>query len=88
MLKQKTVNIYGFFAIGTMLVMLVLIWARLVPQSMYTSMFLVALALFLVRVTLRLTLARQQREARARAEAGGAANAGEKGAEEQPEKER
>lgn len=86
MLKQRTVNIYGFFAIGIMIVMLVLIWARLVPQSMYTSMFLVALALFLVRVTLRLTLARQEREARAHAQAGGAANVGEKGAEEPTEK--
>jgi hypothetical protein len=82
MLKQRTVNIYGFFAIGVMIVMLVLIWARLVPQSMYTSMFLVALALFLVRVTLRLTLARQEREAQARAQAQGAATMGEKGAEE------
>jgi hypothetical protein len=63
MLKARTVNIYGFIAIGIMLLMLVLIWAQLVPRSMYISMFLVAVALFLIRVTMRLVLARQARGA-------------------------
>lgn len=64
MLKARTVNIYGFIAIGIMLLMLVLIWAQLVPRSMYMSMFFVAMALFLIRVTMRLVLARQARGAR------------------------
>ena len=62
MLSQKTVNIFGFVAVGLMALMLVLIWARLVPHTMYLPLFLIAAALFLARVTLRLVLSRQERE--------------------------
>lgn len=64
MLNPKTVNTYGFVSIGIMTVMLVIIWAELVPRSMYLSLFLIAAALFLIRITLRLVLARQEREMR------------------------
>ena len=62
MLTQKSVNTFGFVAVGLMALMLLLIWARLVPHTMYLPLFLIAAALFLARVTLRLVLARQQRE--------------------------
>ena len=62
MLTQKSVNTFGFVAVGLMALMLVLIWAKLVPHTMYLPLFLIAAALFLARVTLRLVLARQQRE--------------------------
>jgi Flp pilus assembly protein TadB len=61
MLSQKSVNTFGFVAVGLMALMLVLIWARLVPHTMYLPLFLIAAALFLARVTLRLVLARQER---------------------------
>ncbi len=61
MISYKTVNIYGFVSIGIMLLMLLLIWAKRVPQEYYLTLFLVALALFLIRIALRLILARQQR---------------------------
>ena len=61
MINSKTVNIYGFVSIGLMTLMLVLIWAGLVPRTMYMPLFLVAAALFMVRITLRLVLARQER---------------------------
>ncbi len=64
MLNQKSVNTFGFVAVGLMAIMLVLIWAQLVPRSMYMPLFLIAAALFLARITLRLVLARQERIAK------------------------
>jgi hypothetical protein len=69
MLNQKSVNTFGFIAVGLMAVMLVLIWAQLVPRSMYMPLFLIAAALFLARITLRLVLARQERIAKKTIEA-------------------
>lgn len=65
MLTQRTVNIVGFAIIAVMAVLLVLVWQQLVPQSWYWLIFAVALLLFLVRITLRLVLARQERLRRA-----------------------
>jgi hypothetical protein len=62
MLNPRTVNIYGYISIGVMTLMLVLMLARLVPSSMYMALFLIAAALFMIRITLRLVLARQQGE--------------------------
>ncbi|MEW6510259.1 MAG: hypothetical protein AB1428_04805 [Bacteroidota bacterium] len=64
MLTQKSVDRYGVVAIVLMAVMLVLLWAGAVPRSMTLPLFLVAAALFLIRVTLRLILARQDRQQR------------------------
>lgn len=69
MLTQRTVNIVGLAIIAVMAVLLVLVWQQLVPQSWYWIIFAVALVLFLIRVTLRLVLARQERIAREAAEA-------------------
>jgi hypothetical protein len=44
-----------------MVIMLILMWQRMVPEQWYMTLFGVALVLFLVRVTLRLILARQAR---------------------------
>jgi cytochrome c biogenesis protein CcdA len=68
MLTQRTVNIVGLAIIVVMAVLLVLVWQQLVPQSWYWFIFVIALLLFLVRVTLRLVLARQERLAREAAE--------------------
>jgi hypothetical protein len=69
MLTQRTVNLVGIAIIAMMAVLLVLVWQQLVPQSWYWLIFAIALLLFLVRVTLRLVLARQERIAREGAEA-------------------
>lgn len=61
MLNARIVEIYGYVAIVIMAIMLGLIWFEKVPQSYYVTMFLVAAALFLIRITLRLILARQQK---------------------------
>ncbi len=69
MISPKTVAIYGYVAIAVMVVMLALIWFEKVPQSMYMTFFLIAAALFLIRVTLRLVIARQERVLKAEREA-------------------
>ena len=61
MLTQRTVNIVGLAIIALMALLLVLVWQQLVPPSWYWVIFAVALMLFLVRITLRLVLARQER---------------------------
>ena len=61
MLTQRTVNLVGLGIIVLMAVLLVLVWQQLVPPSWYWIIFVIALMLFLVRVTLRLVLARQER---------------------------
>ena len=71
MLTQKSVDRYGVVAIALMGVMLVLLWAGAVPRSMTLPLFLIAAALFLIRVTLRLILARQTREQQRAAAEGG-----------------
>lgn len=62
MLSPRAVNIYGFFAIGAMTLMLVLVVAKLVPPRMYRELFYVAAVLFAVRIGLRIALARQQKK--------------------------
>jgi hypothetical protein len=61
MLSPRTVNAYGFVAIAIMGAMLILMWTGLAPKSMFLPMCLIAAALFLVRITMRLILARQAR---------------------------
>ena len=61
MLNPRWVNVYGYVFLVIVLAMLVLVWFRLVPQSMFIPLFLVALVLYMVRITLRLLLARQRR---------------------------
>jgi hypothetical protein len=61
MLTQRTVNIVGLAIVVCMAILLVLVWRQMVPPSWYWIVFAVALMLFLVRVTLRLILTRQER---------------------------
>ena len=62
MLNPRAVNVYGFFAIGAMTLMLVLIVAKVVPQGMYMTLFYAAATLFAIRIGLRIALARQKRK--------------------------
>ncbi|HUI11227.1 MAG TPA: hypothetical protein VL221_12930 [Bacteroidota bacterium] len=59
MLNRRMVDIYGYAAIALMVAMLTLVAAKLVPQRLYMPFFYITAALFVVRVALRLLLARQ-----------------------------
>jgi len=59
MLNRRIVDIYGYVAIVLMVAMLTLVAAKLVPGRLYMPFFYITAALFLVRVVLRLILARQ-----------------------------
>jgi hypothetical protein len=66
---------YSYASLAVMAVLLILMWQRMVPEQWYMTLFGVALVLFLIRVTLRLILARQARLEKEKRESG----AGEKG---------
>ncbi len=61
MITPRWVNVYGYVFLVIVVAMLVLVWFRLVPQSMYVPLFLIALVLYMVRITMRLLLERQRR---------------------------
>ena len=60
-ITHKAANTYGYIAIAVMFALLILVLLRAVPQGWYMPLFGIALALYLVRITLRLILARQAR---------------------------
>ena len=59
MLNRRMVDIYGYVAIVLMLTMLTLVAAKLVPVRLYMPFFYATAALFVIRVVLRMVLARQ-----------------------------
>lgn len=61
MITQKTVNVFGFLSIAVMIIMLILIWRQMVPVSYYMPMFIFALALFIIRIVMRVMLTRRQK---------------------------
>lgn len=60
-ITHKAANTYGYIAIALMFALLVMVLLKAVPQSWHMPLFGLALALYLVRITLRLILARQAR---------------------------
>jgi hypothetical protein len=60
-ITSRAVTIYGFISITVMLVLLVLIWFRLVPETYYWPFFTIAALLFIARIVLRVTAARNER---------------------------
>jgi hypothetical protein len=71
-MTQRGLNIYGYVSVTVMLVLLLLVVFKQVPVSWYRGLFLIALVLFLIRITLRLVVARQARIERDRADKMGA----------------
>jgi len=61
MISQKSFTVAGYVIVVFMAAMLVLVYFRLVPTSWYMAIFAVTLALFLLRIAMRLIMARQQR---------------------------
>ena len=62
-LTSKTVNNFGYVSVVIMLTLLVLVWFRLVPDSFTIPFFVIALVLFVVRLVLRIRLAKLERQA-------------------------
>ena len=62
-ITPKTVATYGYISIPVMLIMLALLWFRIVPESYTIPFFSIALGLFVVRIFLRIQLARNERRA-------------------------
>lgn len=61
MITEQTVSRYGIVALIIMVTLLVLVVFDLVPQSMYVPFFIIATAAFVIRIVLRMLLARQKR---------------------------
>jgi uncharacterized membrane-anchored protein len=61
MISQKAVNIFGFVAIGLMAIMLLLMLTKTVPREMNMVLVLIAAALVITRIALRLIVARRTR---------------------------
>jgi hypothetical protein len=76
MIEPRWVNVYGYVFLVIIVAMLALVWFQLVPRPMYLPLFLVALVLYLVRITLRLMLDRQRR-LQGRDKVGNAGSAGD-----------
>jgi hypothetical protein len=60
-ITPRFVNTYGYVFLVVVIALCLVVWLQLVPRSMYIPLFLVALVLYLVRITLRLVLERQRR---------------------------
>ena len=69
-ITPRLANMYGYISIGAMVLLLVAVLFEWVPRSWYYPLFAVALTLYMIRVTMRLVLARQSRlEKKARQQA-------------------
>ena len=64
MITAKFVNMYGWVGVSIMALLLVLVWLKVLPKSLYIVAFLVAVSLFVGRVVLRLLLTREERRLR------------------------
>lgn len=60
-ITAKSANTYGYFSIAVMLILALLILFEQVPRGWYYPLFAVALTLYLIRLTMRLILAREER---------------------------
>jgi len=61
MLTAKTVEKYGYVSLGIMILLLVLVWLKLVPDYLVLPLFFVAVFLFLGRIILRIVVARREK---------------------------
>lgn len=61
-LDRRTLNNLGYISITVMMLMLLLLWFKIVPEWLTLPFFLVALALVAVRIILRIKLIRKERE--------------------------
>jgi hypothetical protein len=64
MITKRTVDIFGIVSVSVVLALLIAMVLHLVPQNYSLPLALIAMALFLLRITMRLTYAYQQRKAK------------------------
>ena len=62
-LTSKTINNFGYVSITIMMALLLLLWFRIVPDSFTIPFFVIAAALFIVRLVLRIRLIKLERKA-------------------------
>jgi Flp pilus assembly protein TadB len=60
-LTHRIANAFGFISLGILIIVFVLRWGGILPEYLFMPIFLVALALFLLRLTIRLIIARRDR---------------------------
>lgn len=65
MISQRSFNIFSYFVLIAMIVSLVLLFTRAISQDLAWTVFAIILVLYLLRIALRLLIARQQRNAAA-----------------------
>lgn len=61
MLSTTTINVIGYISLAIMLILLLLVWFRIVPESYAIPFAIIAGVLFLTRVTLRILVMRRLR---------------------------
>ncbi len=61
MITAKTVEKYGYVSLAIMILLLILVWLKQVPDTLIVPLFLFAVALFVGRIVLRIIVARQKR---------------------------
>ncbi len=61
LLTPRTITIYSIVSLLLMAVALALVWFKAVPQKFFVPLFAFSLTLFVIRIVLRIVLARQER---------------------------
>ncbi len=61
LMTQRMVNALGYISLTLMLLLIILTLLNILPQYLQMPIFLLAVALFLLRTTLRLLMQRQRR---------------------------
>lgn len=61
--SQRTANAFGYISLVVLLLLLILVLLGILPDPLRLPLFFLALALFMVRITLRLLIERQKRAA-------------------------
>ena len=61
MLTSRFVAAYGWVSLAIMAALLALMWLKVIPESLYLPMFIIAIVLFSGRLILRIMEIRQQR---------------------------
>ncbi len=60
-ISKRTVDAFGYISLTVLVILFIAMLLNWIPRHLQFPLFLVALVLFLVRITLRLLAARQQR---------------------------
>jgi predicted MFS family arabinose efflux permease len=76
MITRKASSRISYIVLAIMAAMLVLVYFRFVPESWTWTLFSIVLILFMLHVTLRLLVARQERSGRDKEESGSAPTSG------------